>query len=376
MKKKIVLVSGCFDLLHAGHIAFFKQASSYGRLYVAVGADKNITLLKGKAPYFSQTERVYMVNAVRYVEEAFVASGSGVLDFEPDLARIKPNVLIVNSDGHAEEKEKICRENNIEYVVFDRVPEKGLPARSSSATKKALRFPYRLCLAGGWLDQPWVSQVYPGPVVVVQIQPTRDFQDRAGLATSSRKVAVALWGDQYPKGDPMKNAKYLFGAENPPGTRYVSGSQDHLGLLLPGANRLYYDGDFWPSQIDSSTDKETCDWLSRVIHLISLKPRPLGYDPLATKDLRESYIKELAEAGELCWKSISSHDAKGLGESLKRTLFSWRKILPLAVPDWIFENASQFDKYCGYNTTGCGGGYFIVVSEEPIKGAIHIKVRY
>jgi len=77
-----VLVSGCFDLLHAGHIAFFKEAASYGELYVR-RHDKNLQLLKGRAPYFTEQERVYMINAIKYVSQAFLASGSGMLDFEP-----------------------------------------------------------------------------------------------------------------------------------------------------------------------------------------------------------------------------------------------------------------------------------------------------
>jgi cytidyltransferase-like protein len=375
MKKKIVLVSGCFDLLHAGHIAFFKQASSYGRLYVAVGADKNITLLKGKAPYFSQTERVYMVNAVRYVEEAFVASGSGVLDFEPDLKRIKPDIFIVNSDGHAEEKEKICRENNIEYLVLKRVPEKGLPARSSSAIKKGRGFPYRICLAGGWMDQPWVSQYYPGSVIVFQILPTIEFNDRSGMATSSRKVAIELWGNKLPAGDPVRNARLLFGAENPPGTQYVSGSQDQLGLLLPGINRLYYRGDYWPSKIDSTTEADIIAWLEHVIHLVPIKPRPDVYDPLKIKNLTTEWVKVLGEAGDLCWESILKKDITRLGYSLTRTLEAWQHLLPHTVLPETLAEVKNFKQYPGALFSGSGGGYLMVVSETPINGSLKVKIR-
>ncbi len=58
MIKKKVLVSGCFDLLHPGHVTFFKEASGYGELYVAVGTDENVKLLKGKEPYLAQDERL------------------------------------------------------------------------------------------------------------------------------------------------------------------------------------------------------------------------------------------------------------------------------------------------------------------------------
>jgi len=227
MDKK-VLVSGCFDFLHGGHVAFFKTAAQYGKLYVAVGADANLLLLKGKVPYYSQKERVYMVNSIRFVEEAFIAAGSGMLDYELDMERIKPDIFIVNSDGHNTEKEALCKKYGVEYIVLERIPEEGLPARASSSIKKELQFPYRLCIAGGWVDQPWVSEIYPGSVVVAQLWPTIEFNDRSGMATSSRKVAIEIWGNQYPNGDPKKNAQLLFGAENPPGTKHFSGSQDHL----------------------------------------------------------------------------------------------------------------------------------------------------
>ena len=121
-------MSGCFDLLHAGHVAFFKTAAQYGKLYVAVGTDANLLLLKGKVPYYSQEERVYMVNSIRFVEKAFLAAGSGMLDFEPDMERIKPDIFIVNSDGHTVEKEALCKKFGVEYKVLERIPEKGLPA--------------------------------------------------------------------------------------------------------------------------------------------------------------------------------------------------------------------------------------------------------
>ena len=377
MKKKKVFVSGCYDLLHGGHIAFFKTASSYGDLYVSIGRDENLLLLKGKKPVFSEEERLYIVKSIRYVHDAFLGSGTGMLDFEPDLKRIKPDIFVVNQDGHTSEKAALCKNLGIEYIILDRIPEPGLPARSSSGTKKEMRFPYRLCLAGGWIDQPWVSEIHPGSVVVTQIWPDMDFNDRSGLATSSRKVGIQLWGDRYPDGDPEQNAKLLFGAENPPGKKYISGSQDHLGLLMPGVNRLYYNGGFWPEKIDSTVDKDICDWLSGVIHMVPLEPRPDGYDPLEIMYLENHMIKELGEAGDLCWESILKKDITGLGRALTNTFLSWKKILPLTVPDWVMKEmeTKYFPNYPGAITSGSGGGYVIVVSEKEIEGAIKIRIR-
>ncbi len=148
-----------------------------------------------------------MVNAIRFVEEAFIASGSGMLDFEPDMARIQPDIFIVNSDGHTPGKEALCKKFGVEYKVLERIPEKGLPARASSSTKKELQFPYRICIAGGWMDQPWVSEVHPGSVVVAQLWPTIDFNDRSGMATSSRRVAIRYLGESISKRECDKECK-------------------------------------------------------------------------------------------------------------------------------------------------------------------------
>ncbi len=378
MKSKKVLVSGCFDLLHGGHIAFFKTAASYGKLYVSIGRDDNLLSLKGKKPYFLQEERLYIVRSIKYVEDAFLASGSGLLDFEPDIKRINPDIFIVNHDGHSTEKEALCKRLGIEYIVLKRMPEYGLPARSSSGTKREMRFPYRLCLAGGWIDQPWVSEIHPGSVVVAQIRPTRNFNERSGLATSSRNTGIKIWGDRYPDGDHEQNARLLFGAENPPGKTYISGSQDHIGLLYPGINRLYYNGSYWPEKIDSTTDKKLCDWLSDVLWLLPLEPRPQGYDPLKIKHLDETLIKDLGESGDRCWQAILKKDADGLGKAMKETFISWKKILPLTVPDWVMNEmeSKYFPNYSGAITSGSGGGYVIVVSEKEVEWAIKIKVRY
>jgi hypothetical protein len=159
---------------------------------------------------------------------------------------------------------------------------------------------------------------------------------------------------------------------------YISGSQDHIGLLYPGINRLYYSGGYWPAKIESTTSNEICDWLSQVIHLVPLEPRPEGYDPLKIQHLEKPLIRELGEAGDGCWESILRKDISGLGKSLTRTLLSWKKILPLTVPDRVMKEleTKYLPYFPGAITSGSGGGYIIVASEKKVEGAIKIKVRY
>ncbi len=377
MEEKKVLVSGCYDLLHGGHIAFFKTAAAYGKLYVALGSDNNILELKGKLPYFSEKERQFIVGSVRYVHIAFIASGKGMLDFEPDMRRLKPDILIVNTDGHTPEKERLCRDQGVKYVVLERIPEPGLPVRSSSATKQDLQFPYRLCIAGGWMDQPWVSEVCPGSVVVAQIWPTIALNERSGMATSSRKVALDLWRGKIPEGDTVRNARLLFGAENPPGSKYISGSQDHIGLLVPGISRLYYEGGYWPSEIKTCTDISICEWLSEVLNLIPLESRPEGYDPIKVRHLEKEYVRELGESGNECWQSILDKDVAGLGRAMTKSFLAWKKIFPNTVPDHIMEEMKKYiSDYPGAITSGSGGGYAVIASEKKILSAVSIKVKF
>jgi cytidyltransferase-like protein len=131
-----VVVTGSFDWLHSGHVRFFEEASELGHLYVVVGHDANIALLKGQGhPMLPQAERRYAVASIRYVTQALVSSGHGWLDAEPEIARLRPNLYVVNEDGDRPEKRAFCRAQGIEYVVFKRLPKDGLPRRESTALR-------------------------------------------------------------------------------------------------------------------------------------------------------------------------------------------------------------------------------------------------
>ena len=128
-----VVVTGCYDWLHSGHVRFFEDVSQLGDVYVGVGSDYNVGLLKGPGhPLFSQDERRYMVQAVRYVKQAFINSGTGWMDAEPDIAAVKPDLYAVNEDGDKPEKRAFCAERGIGYVVLKRLPKEGLPRRQST----------------------------------------------------------------------------------------------------------------------------------------------------------------------------------------------------------------------------------------------------
>lgn len=137
-KQSKVFVSGCFDMLHSGHVEFFRQASKYGKLYVSIGSDKNVLLLKNRSTINTEKERLFMVSSIKYVHKAFIAAGTGKLDFTYELEKIKPDIFIVNEDGHSEEKKELCKKMGVKYIVLQRKPHKKLPARSTTDLRKLI----------------------------------------------------------------------------------------------------------------------------------------------------------------------------------------------------------------------------------------------
>ena len=134
-----VFVSGCFDVLHSGHIRFFEEASQYGDLYVSVGSDKTIEELKNRKTLYNEAERLYMVSSIKYVHTAFVAQGSGKLDFAEEIKNIQPDIFFVNSDGDSSEKRDFIEGLGIRYVVSNRIPKDLLPIRSTTAIREELK---------------------------------------------------------------------------------------------------------------------------------------------------------------------------------------------------------------------------------------------
>ncbi len=133
VRRPSVVVTGCYDWLHSGHVRFFEEVSQLGDLYVVVGHDENVRLLKGEGhPLFPEDERRYVAGSIRYVKQALVSSGHGWMDAEPEIERLKPAAYAVNEDGDKPEKRAFCAERGMEYIVLMRTPKEGLPRRAST----------------------------------------------------------------------------------------------------------------------------------------------------------------------------------------------------------------------------------------------------
>lgn len=376
MPKK-VFVSGCFDLLHSGHIAFLEEAAKYGDLYVAVGSDKTFYDLRGYAPVNSEEERLYMTQSLNCVKQAFISSGSGMLDFVEEFKQVRPDILIVNEDGNLSSKRKLCEEYNAEYLILQRIPHGNLTPRSTTDLRSVKTMPFRIDLAGGWLDQPYVSKHYPGPVLTISIEPTIEFNNRSGMASSTRHKAIDMWGPRLPASDPEKLAKILFCYDNPPGTKYISGSQDAIGIVFSGLNIAYYEGEYWPTRIDSVHDEEVMQFIERSLYLVPLGPRGPEYDVLSQTRINPENARMLADAALACWDAILQKDIYAFGKAFKDAFYGQIGMFPLMMNDMVAEMIEQYkNEALGWKLSGAGGGgYLILVADHEIENSIHICIR-
>jgi cytidyltransferase-like protein len=364
-------------MLHSGHVAFLEEAASYGHLYVCIGSDANVNNLKGKFPVNNEQERKYMLEAVRHVHHCRVNRGWGIMDFSDEMDEIRPDVFVVNEDGHTPEKENLCGKLGVEYKVLKRIPHAGLPVRSTTALRTECRIPFRIDLAGGWLDQPFVSKFYPGPVLTISIEPTLEFNDRSGMASSTRRKAIELWKTDIPAGNPEMLAKMLFSYDNPPGTLDVSGSQDALGIVMPGLNRLDYHGSYWPEKITSVMEEDILRWLEDHIFLVTLGPRTGDYTVVGNSKVSEPGTRNLAEAATGCWEAILAKDPEKFGKYFRASFEAQVAMFPNMADDSIYQAIDRYrDHALGWKLSGAGGGgYLILIANKPVPGSFQIKIR-
>ena len=254
-------------------------------------------------------------------------------------------------------------------------------------TEQPNLIPYRMAFAGGWIDQPFISKLNPyppGSMVVVSLNPTIQFLDRCGMGTSTRKIAMQLWGSGIPTDNSYTLMRELYLAENL-GKAAPSGSQDMAGIIYPGISRLDYDihfeGGYFPVHIESNNDPDVARWLEEVIYVVPVNQRPSGYDPLRNQNLDPEWILRLGQTGKNCFDAIISKDAQGLGASMNECMVCWQNILPNTVCDSTIQiNLSEIlanyqKRYIGAMYSGCGGGYLYVVSNESVPNGFKVNIR-
>ena len=371
MKK--VFVSGCYDLLHSGHVEFFRQASQFGELYVGIGSDQTILGYKHHKTFYPEQERLFMVKSIRYVKDAFINKGDGIMGFIPTVDMVKPDVFVVNADGGSETKRKFCEERGIEYVELQRTPAEGLTARSSTDIKDSTcQLPTRLDLAGTWIDQPYVSCYAPGWAITMSLVPTFEVRERCGLSTSTRNMIKKIWPMKLPDMNPEILAKLVFCFENDPerSDGIISGAQDSIGICMPGLVRHYYNNRFWPEKFETCSDEAVLTWLESHICMIPMDPRRPGCSVVEGKDITEVKVKALAKAADDCWNAILSRDFPAFAAAFKASFDAQVAMFPAMIQGCVqgfIDQYSVLPEVHAWKMPGAGGGGYLVLVVDDVK---------
>jgi len=189
-----VFVSGCYDIIHAGHIQFFREARALGDFLTVCFASKEVLWFhKQRKSLLPDEHKRALLNGLSIVDGVVVGEelDEGI-DFREHFLQIRPDVLAVTEDDkYTPLKKALCAEVGAEYVVLPKTPPE-FPPMSTSEIVRYIRAPQeaplRVDFGGGWLDVPKYAR-QGGYVVNCAISPTVSLQDwpyerNAGLGGS------------------------------------------------------------------------------------------------------------------------------------------------------------------------------------------------
>ena len=178
-------------------------------------------------------------------------------------------------------------------------------------------------------------------------------------------------------GIPEKNAKILFCYDNPPGTKEISGAQDSIGIAMPGLTYCFYNNEYWPTSFETITDEESLDFVENLFYLIPLGPRHDGYAVLKNTNITSEGAKRLADATEGVWETIKAKNAREFGRQFKASFDAQIEMFPNMLTPVAAKLIDEYrDHASGWKLSGAGGGgYLILVSEEPVENGVRVSVR-
>ncbi len=398
-------------MLNSGHVSFLKEAAKYGDLYVGIGSDRNFELLKGRKPVASEQERLYMVKAVRHVKDAFINTGTGILDFIDTVKQTNPDILIVNSNGDNDAKRRFCEVNGVQYLVLGSIgtacsmgavgsvsaaePQYSTESKRSYCEadtvlstdteppapilrKAQSLLPYRIDIAGTWIDQPYVSEHGAGWAITASIEPTHEFMERGGMSTSTRNAAKKIWPVELPAYNEEMLARLLFCFENDPENEgHVSGAQDAIGICISGLSRHYYDGHYWPERIETIHDEEILSWLEGHVCVVPMFPRRPGCSVVDGKDITPGKVKDLTDAAARCWDAIMAKDLTAFAEAFRDSFNAQVAMFPAMMQPGVQEHIDRWkDQALAWKMLGAGGGgHLLLVVDTIPEGVIPVKIR-
>lgn len=335
-----VLVSGFFDLLNSGYIAFLKEASKYGDLYIGIGSDKAFEAQKGRKPICSEQERLYMVKALRYVKDAFIGEPSS--------------------------------------QDWDQCFSFGDDIVGLTSGRKVSTLPYRVDIAGTWIDQPYVSEHGAGWAITASVKPTYEFMERGGMSTSTRNAAKKIWPYELPAYNEEMLARLLFCFENDlENEGHISGAQDAIGICISGLSRHYYNGHYWPEKIETIHDEDILSWLENHLCVVPMFPRRPGCSVVDGKDISSEKVKDLTEAAACCWDAIMAKDLKAFAKYFQDSFHAQIVMFPAMMQPGVQEHIDKWkNKALAWKMLGAGGGgHLLLVVDSIPDGIIPIKIR-
>lgn len=380
---KKIMVAGCFDLLHASHVMFLNKAASLGDLYVSLGSDQSIVRQKNKSPTYTQAERKFLLENLRFVKWVGIVEDPGPLGFVEHLEQVRPDIFVINEDGDSQEKRQACEVRGVEYLVFPRDNFRPDSPTSTTQIAAGAYIPTRVSLCSGFMDNPafnGATQTGGGHLVVLPIEPFEGMRDRSGMASSTIKTVRTYFGCRLPtiySADRL--AEIIFCLENPPHKRgYISGTLDARGIVGNGANLFRYNAkNFFPTEITTLNDEATLSWLEQHLYLRHAWDRPpecVVRVNAEHPDFR-GHADRMNEASLACWEAIQRRDLAGLAAAVDASHRSQCAVVENHCPPELRAFIDREQVLAAMIMGAGGGGYVLFVADTIPSDGIPIRVK-
>lgn len=355
---KRVFVSGCYDIIHAGHVQFFEEARALGdHLTVCFASTEVLWFHKQRRSSLPDDHKRAVISALRMVDDVVVGMGLDEgIDFRDHFLRLRPDILAVTEDDkYSGLKRALCAEVGAQYVVLPKTPPKFEPVSTSGIVRfirAPERAPMRVDFGGGWLDVPRFAR--PGAFVVnCAISPTVSLRDwpyerNAGLGGSG------AWA--------LLNGRDGVGSELDLGV----GWQDPA-IITEGGLCVWKSG---PQPVLEV--KHSGDFLhGRMALLWTGKPHST---PEVVNQSRD--YDAIVRAGALAREGVWAQEIRKLAEGVRASYAVQRgegmEPLPGEKPDAALAACQPLAwKYCG----GGFGGYAVYLFAEPAQRDAACKLK-
>lgn len=348
MKK--VFVSGAFNVLHAGHIQFFKEARALGDyLIVSYPPADLLWKLYDKKSVLDDADKLAVLSSISYIDEVILSTDEDVaLSFRAAFLQTQPDILAVTTDDlYIDAKKKLCQETGAQLVVLEKSTPEGKSTSSTQVVeriKAPVHVPLRVDFAGGWLDVP--ERAIPGEYVVnCSVSPTVslkewNYRQGAGMGGSGGWSVLNGW-------DPVKSELGL-----------GVGWQDPAVIAETGAC-VWFSG---PKPVLEF--KNTGEFLRGCM---AVYDTCIKHDTPGIAALNRNYNK-IAKAARVARLGIQGQDVSVLAVGVQ---LSYQVQLEEGMQPLPSIGDSIAHKYCG----GGHGGYALYLFESPQARAAALEMN-